>query len=247
MKLNSKISFGLIFLGALVWAGCQTTQYPTTYISSTGPNPAMIVDFESGLQVNPALAEAGKPGNKVQVAGTIVGTGSPFVTPVLVTPGAANTSTCVHMAGTVVDLANGNYPAVEFVIPLESGGNGQYNASLFTGIKFYLKVAASDTASTRSFSIPIVKTSTAPAGTCALYNTCYNGFSYAYGSTGGNWQLVSLPFASLTRGNYGGSITPPTLSGANLKEFLSLQWSEGNNNVMGTVNVDFSVDEIQFF
>ena len=81
----------------------------------------------------------------------------------------------------------------------------------------------------------------------AASNACYNNFGYAYGNTGGNWQLVVLPFSSLTRGNYGSALTPPTLSGANLQQIVGLQWSEGGNNVPGTVNVDFYVDEIQFF
>ncbi len=247
MKSNSKFILGLVFLAGLVWAGCQTTQYPSSYLSTAGSNPAMVVNFESGLQVSSTLAEANRPGNQIQTAGTIVGTGSPFVTPLLASPGANGTSTCVHMVGTVTDPGNASYPAILLAIPLEMAGSGRYDASLFSGIKFYYKVAASDTASTRVFSIPIVKTSVAPAGTCATYNTCYNNFSVSYAPTGGSWALATIPFKSMTRGNYGGSFTPSDLSGVNLQEFLSLQWSEGNQNVPATVNVDFSVDEVQFF
>ena len=245
MKSNFKF-FPAIILGALASVGCNV-QYPSSYLSSNGPNPAMVINFENGLTVSSNLAEANRPGNKVLTAGTIVATGSPLVTPIIVSSGAANTANCVHMQGPVTDPGNATYPAVELVIPLEAGGNGQYDASLFSGIKFYLKVASDDNAGTRSFSIPIVKTSPAPAGTCSLYNSCYNNFAYAYSSTNGNWQLVILPFTSLARASYGGSFTPSTMSGTNLQQILSLQWSEGNNNVAGTINVDFYVDEVQFF
>ncbi len=245
-------------MGALVWTGCNT-QYPSSYLSSTGPNPSMVVNFESGLIINPSLAEANRLGNHVQTVGAINGNGSPNVTPLIVAPGANNTAHCVWINGSVFTPSTGNnYQAIQFGIPIESAGvtlNGApvsvYDASLFTGIKFYLKVMNDDTAVVRSFSIPVLQTSIPPNGTCnqsAASNACYNGFAYAYGVTGGNWQLVSLPFSSMTRGNYGAAIVPPTLSGANLQQIVGLQWSEGGNNLPNTtVKVDFYVDEIQFF
>lgn len=271
MKFNSKPLLGLLVVWSL--SGCQT-QYPSSYLSSSGPNPAMIINFDSPwnspqtvaalqplsgpltdvsgspvteLKVNPILAEAGKLGNVVQSAGTIVPTGSPTLIPLFVGPGANNTPYCVHMAGTVTDPGNASYPAAMLAIPLELGGNGQYDASLFSGIKFFIKTSSADNVGTRSFQIPVVKTSVAPAGTCALYNSCYNNFFYTYPATNGNWQSVVIPFNTMTRQSYGGAISPTTLSGTNLQQILSLQWSEGNNNVPGTVTVDFYVDEVQFF
>ncbi len=247
MKSNSKLILGVLGFSALLWVGCEKTQYPSSYLTATGPNPAMVINFESGLQVSSNLAEANRPGNLIQTPGLIAATGSPSVTPLIASPGANGTADCVHMVGSVTDPGNASYPAILLLIPIETAGSGHYDASLFSGIKFYIKVAASDTASTRVFSIPIVKTSVAPAGTCATYNTCYNNFAFTYPNTGGAWVLETIPFTSMTRGNYGGSFTPSTLSGANLQEILSLQWSEGNQNVPATVNVDFAVDEVQFF
>lgn len=247
MKCNSKLNLFLALAG-LVSTGCQT-QFPTSYASS-GANPAMIVDFESGLNVSASLAEANRPNNKIVTPGVITPNGSPLVTPLLVSGsglGAANTNSCVQMQGTVIDPGNASYPAILLSIPIDTNGNGRYDASLFTGIRFYIKTAPGDTAGSRSFSIPIVKTSVAPAGTCATYNSCYNGFAQAYNNTGGAWTPVNIVLASMVRGNYGGAISPTTLSGTNLQEILGLQWSEGNQNVPGTVNVDFSVDEIQFY
>ena len=246
----------MILLGALGWAGCKTDA-PTSYLSSNGPSATMVCDFESGLTVNPNLAEANRPGNHVKTVATIVGTGSPNVTPLIVTPGADNTGHCVWMDSPVTDPGNASYPAVEFVIPIEAAPttlNGAsvtvFDASLFTGIKFYLKVMSDDTAGSRSFSIPVLQTSNPPNGTCnpaAASNACYNNFEYVYGNTGGVWQLQTLPFSIFTRQNYGAAVTPTTLSGANLQQIVSLMWSEGNQNVKGTINVDFYVDQIQFY
>jgi hypothetical protein len=47
---------------------------------------------------------------------------------------------------------------------------------------------------------------------------------------------------------YTGVITnPPTFSGANLQQMLWLQWEESRNNTAGSSNVDFSVDDIEFY
>src|SRR5579871_3917253 len=214
MRYNFKIFLAVLGGLALGWMGCQTS-FPTSYLSTNGPSVSMVCDFESGLSVNPNLAEADRQGNHVKTAGGIVGTGSPNVTPLIVAPGANNTGHCVWLNSPVVTPPppNNSYQAVQFVIPIDSASftiNGSnfnvYDASLFSGIKFYLKVMGDDTAAVRSFSIPVLQTSTPPNGTCnaaATSNACYNGFAYSYGSTGGNWQLVTLPFASLTRGNYG--------------------------------------------
>jgi hypothetical protein len=263
MKSNFKFFLLPAALGAFVWVGCKT-QVPTSYLSTNGPSPSMVCDFENGLAVNPNLAEANRPGNHVVKAATIIGTGSPNVTPLIVTPGADNTGHCVWMNSPVTDPGNASYPAVEFVMPIESAPltleglpitiNGSpitvYDASLFSGVQFYLKVMSDDTAGTRSFSIPVLQTSNPPNGTCnpnASSNACYNNFENVYSNTGGVWQLVSFPFSSFTRQGYGSAITPPTLSGANLQQIVSLMWSEGNDNVKGTINVDFYVDQVQFF
>lgn len=250
MKSNFKILPLAAVLGAVVWAGCQT-QYPTSY-SHLASSAGLVTNFESGLGVNPGLAEANKPGNQVQTAGTISATGNPSVTPLIVSPGANNTAHCVHMFATFQDQANGGYPAALLSIPLEAAGNHNYDASFFTEVQFYIKVAVDDNASTRSFIIPIAPTvATTSGGTCVPNPSsggwCYANFSATYPATNGSWQLITLPFASITRPTYGVPLTPSTFSGVNLQQILSLEWSEGNNNVAGNVTADFYVDEVQFY
>jgi len=252
--MKSNFKFVLIaVLGVLAWVGCNT-KYPSSYLSSTGPNPAMVINFESGLSVNPSLAEANRPGNVVQTPGNIVINGG---TAIQASPGAANTAQCLQISGSVTDLGNAAYPSIQLQIPLDTAGTKFYDASLFNGVKFYIKVMGSDTAGKRSFSIPVAQTQpTSAGGDCdkppfaappSTNNPCYNDFANSYNSTNGVWQQMVFPFSSFTRGSYGAAITPTTLSGANLQQILMLAWSESNNNVKGIINVNFYVDEVQFF
>ena len=252
MKSNFKFYLILAPLGILSLIGCNT-QYPSSYLPSTGPNPGLVINFESGLAVNPGLAEVNRPGNVVAAAGSAAlgGSGTTGPSIALVSPGAANTSQCIHVTGSVTDPGNATYPSLQFQVSLDTSGAGFYDAGLFTGVKFYLKVQPGDTAGKRSFSIPVAQTQPPSAkGTCNLSaspNACYNDFASSYPNTNGNWQLLTLPFSSLARGPYGAAISPTTLSGLNLQQILMLNWAESNNNVSGTVNVDFYLDEVQFF
>jgi len=257
MKSNSKQALALLALGALVWAGCQMAA-PTSYshLISTG---ALVVNFDgaSPMNVNPQLAEANRPTNNDTViipgAVGIVGATGVVVSSALVAPGAAGTAQCLHVFGTVNDPGNASYPSIQMQLPLEKSASVSafYDASFFSGVKFYVKVAGSDSAGKRIFSIPIAQTQPPSAGgSCnlgATSNACYNDFFVTYNNTNGAWVQVTAPFSSFTRGNYGAAVSPTTLSGTNLQQILMLDWTESNNNVAGLINVDFSVDEVQFY
>lgn len=257
MKSISKIIFPLLAVIALVsWVGCNTA-YPTNYLSSSGPSAAMVLDFEGGspLSVNPSLAEANRPNNVVFLPGSLLLAGGTNVvaTGAVVSPGANGTVYCYHASGSVTDLGNASYPSIQVQVPLDKAVtySAFFDAELFTGIKFYLKVMGSDNAAKRTFSLPVAQTQPPSAGgDCnpgAASNACYNDFNVVYSNTNGAWQLLTCPFSSFTRGSYGASISPATLSGLNLKQILMLDWTEGNSNAVGIANVDFYIDEIDFF
>ncbi len=257
--MRSTSKFFLPALGALAvlgWVGCNTV-YPTNYLSTGGPSAATAIDFESGTGVNPTLAEANRPGNQVILPGAAMvinptsgyGTGSGA----LASPGANGTGFCYHVSGAVTDTGNATYPSLQLQIPLEKSPSvtAYYDAQLFTGVKFYLKVMGTDNAGKRVFSIPVAQTEPPSAGgDCNLSapsNACYNDFVVNYASTGGVWQSTTAPFATFTRGAYGAAISPTTLSGLNLQQILYLDWAESNNNVPGNLTIDFYVDEVQFY
>lgn len=255
MKSNSKLVLLLTAFGAMVWAGCQM-QAPTGYSHITsGGDVVANFDGANPLSVNLSLAEANRPNNTVITAGSvvIVGATGVVVSSALVSPGAAGTADCLHVFGTINDPGNATYPEIQMQVPLEKSASvsAYYDASFFTGIQFYIKTAGSDTAGKRIFSMPIAQTQPSSAGgdcnPSAALNACYNDFFITYNNTNGAWQLVTAPFSSFTRGNYGSAVTPTTLSGTNLQQILMLDWLESNNNVAGFINVDFSVDQIQFY
>src|SRR5581483_2360232 len=100
MKSNFKIFVLLAALGALGWTGCNTA-FPTSYMPSSGPSAAMVANFESGLSVNPQLAEANRPGNQVVVPGAVspIGGSGVVLNSALASPGAAGTSQYMHVWG----------------------------------------------------------------------------------------------------------------------------------------------------
>jgi hypothetical protein len=236
----------LTSLGA-IHSGCQT-QYPTNFQPPAANSPSpMVINFEGSgsavTTVNPNLAEAGTPNGKVYQPGTVgLLPGGSAMT--IVSTGTAGVTQSLHVYGEVTGTQ------LQLTILLDPGSpavppnpGGLYNASLFTGVKFYMMVAGDDTTSPKFFSIPIAQTMpTTNLGTCST--GCYDHFGYSYGSTNGQWQLLTLDFSSLKRQGYGSAITPSTLTGTNLEQFVQLQWQE---NSTGTSNADFWIDEVQFY
>jgi len=61
------------------------------------------------------------------------------------------------------------------------------------------------------------------------------------------WTQESFDFADLTREEgWGAPLEAPDLTD-HLKEFLYLQWYHGANNTPGTYNIDFWVDDVEFY
>lgn len=156
----------------------------------------------------------------------------------IVSPGANGTAHAYQMSGPVTGSI------CQMIIKLDTGSaSGYYNASLFKGVQFYMRVMPDDTCTSRQFSIPIAQTMPVTNGGTCL-SGCYDHFGYTYQGTGGNWQLYALNFSSLTRSSYGSAVNPPTLTGSNLAQFVQLQWQQNGG---GSSNADFGIDEVQFY
>jgi len=234
----------LLLAAGLGLSGCDMT-YPTSYSGAGGGNASLVAGFDSDLNVNSSLVEASAapPNYLIPLPGTANISGatlSQFF------PGSNGAGGCVSVYGSVVDPGNGSYPSALLQILLHAGGNTPYDAKFFTGVQFYFRTSPDDNAGVRSFSIPLTTTEPSPRGTC-VNPGCYDHFGVNLTSTSGNWQLVSNNFTSLARAGWGSAITPTSMTGENLEKFVMLQWQEGNNNVAGTITVDFQVDEIRFF
>jgi hypothetical protein len=239
----------LLFAAVLPCFWSCKAKYPTSALpqadalASTG-----VLNFDGAgaavTTVNATLAEADMPGNVIQRSGAVQFTGGGAAWS-LVSPGAEGSARALRVSGAVTEVR------LQLWIPLDTlSPTGYYNASLFSGIRFYLKVASADNTSPKYFSLPTSQTMPAPQGTCLT--KCYDHFGATYSSTGGQWTLVSLDFSSLTQGGWGTKAVPSTFSGDNLKQVVQLQWQEDNPNfgLSGPVtssNADFQIDQIQFY
>ncbi len=164
-------------------------------------------------------------------------------------PGANGAPYGYRVYGTVTDKGDAAFPEMDICAYMESGG-AFYDASNFTGVDFYLKVASDDTCLERHFEIPVFQT-TAPTegGGCqAGPHLCSDHFSADVTSgTGGQWEFFRYNFSDLKQLVPGAIPDPPTLSGNNLKQMMWLVWMGARNNKAGTSTVDISVDDVEFF
>jgi hypothetical protein len=62
----------------------------------------------------------------------------------------------------------------------------------------------------------------------------------------GDWVLKTYNFTDLKRGaGWGSAVLPPDLVD-HLKEVIGFEWSHNSQNIAGTCNIDFWVDEVEF-
>lgn len=236
----------LAVMGMMAFLGCET-RYPTSSLPLEQVlSTTRVLDFEGTgaavTTVNPNLAEAGVPGQVIQRPGyaSLTGGGTAMA---VVAPGANGTGHALSVSGTLTAAR------LQWIVKLDTlSPSGYYNARLFTGIRFYQKVSATDNTSPKFFSMPTAQTMPPPEGTC-VQPGCYNHFGANYASTDGNWELVTLDFSSFTRGTWGDAVDPPTFSGPHLEQVVQLQWQEDNGESAtgGVRNADFAIDEIAFY
>jgi hypothetical protein len=272
-KIGSKSLLALLAvagMGLVILAGCNNhTPFDTAGFPGSTPTPnvtpvyeaptlvpnrALVANFDNNSPViNPNLMEMSNPPNYVLVTPGSVSavdnfSGAPvnmILNGVVQAGGANGTAYCFHVTGSFTDPGNSSYPAAELEAQMEGGS--QYSGIFFSGVKFYLLIASGDNTTKRDFSIPVYQTQGSPAGGCNG-SGCYDNFAFDLSSgTSGQWKAVSIPFSSLVQGYTGVITNPPTFSGANLQQMLWLQWEESRNNTAGSSNVDFSVDDIEFY
>ena len=157
--------------------------------------------------------------------------------------GANGTQMAAHVFGTLVDRGDSQYPGFMLMGPFKN--KGYYDASAFTGIRFYYNCPLDDNTPKRRFSI-----ATAPTVPVNLGGTCKRGCWNHYGmdmDVSDEWELKSYGFGELKRETgWGSPVMPPDLTD-HLTEFLDLQWVNSGQNVPARYNVNYWVDEIEFF
>jgi hypothetical protein len=202
------------------------------------PDQMVTGGFEAGTAVSAKLYGSSKGvWNAFSYAGNTVN--SPFV----VAGGAKGTAMAARVWGTLNNKGDGQYPA--FSLQGQLRDSGYFDASNFSGIRFHYKCPLSDQASERRFKIPIAATlPTSGGGTCT--DACYNHFG-ADLSTSAEWTLKSYSFSELKRlSGWGSPVSPPDFVD-HLSKVVFLQWDHGTGNNAGSYNIDFWVDEVEFF
>lgn len=267
--------FGSAGLGLAILAGCTNgtpfnSAYPglnptpnvtPVYLAPTAvPNRNLVCNFDNGTTlINPYLMEMNNPPNyvlKFDGSVTAVNNFGAAITFIPAVPhavlGGPNGSSpyAFQVYGTVTDLGNAQYPAVELEVPME-GGTNLYDGSFFSGVKFYLKIAGDDNTTKRDFSIPVYQTQGLPQGGCVGGNSggCFDNFTTDLtAGTGGQWKSFSIPFSSLQQAYAGVVTTPnPNFAGQNLQQMLWLQWEESRNNTAGTSTFDYWLAAVSFY
>ncbi len=263
MKLNFK-HLRLLVPVVLISIGCQTSvppigSYPAP---ATAPNYALVNNFEGNFNSQPStftntnLFEINSPNNDLIVSPGAWSAPNNFssvenATLTVKGPGAAGTALGCYVAGTITDPGNATYPDIELDGHLDASPPDQYkayNGSFWSGVKFYVNILPDDTATYRFFKVSTTQEAEpAVGGTCTAGTSCYNYFGIALTGPTNGWQQITLNFTQLSNIATNFQTVPPTFTGVNLQQILFLDFVEGRNNVPGTSNVDFGVDEVYFF
>ncbi|HEY5038820.1 MAG TPA: hypothetical protein VIJ93_07100, partial [bacterium] len=179
MSLNKNFCLLLGFMGISVLAGCgavfvnEGSKNASLADGISNPNAGqpkkinvspearIISNFEDGSNNMNSKLIGGGSGSWIDYGGDDGKPSAQFV----VSGGANGTKMATHIFGTLVDHGNGKYP--EFALSGKFKEGGMYDASPFSGIKFYYKCPATDQASKRRFVIGIAQTvPTSDGGTC---------------------------------------------------------------------------------
>jgi hypothetical protein len=199
----------------------------------------VISDFEDGSNnMNPKLYGAG-----LGFWGTSSSDGNVPNGNFVVAGGANDTKMAAHVFGILFDRGDGRYPT--FALEGKFKPSGYYDLSPFQGVKFYYKCPATDRAIRRHFGFGIASTvSTADGGVCR--DQCGNDYGANLKPTN-DWEEKTFAFADLKQEEgWGDSVNPPDFTD-HLKEVIYIKWEHGANNKVGTYNIDYWVDEVEFY
>lgn len=248
----------LIGMSVLGNQGCANkTPSAAAFVATSTPTlPSYVIDnLEDGdTYLNPAMSGVTRSG--VPTGFWIASTFGDSSNVINGTPGAAfifgggvgaaGTSSAIHIFGKLKDNGDGQYPSFQLEARLKGGTVFDASQYGYSGVRFYLKTGAGDNCPYRRFKVGVGATTPSSGGGYATSANAYSHFSVVLQTTSGSWAFVSEVFSTLHR-EFGAAISPSDLSGKNLQELLLVEWQFGRNNVAGSSDVDYWVDEVEFF
>ena len=133
------------------------------------PDQRIVCNFEDGSNsINPKLF-GGATGNWIDYGGA---DGTPPSPNFVVAGGANGTKMAAHIFGVLIDHGDGKYP--EMAMEGNFNKSGNYDASAFTGVKFYYKCPIDDQAKKRRVVVGTARPSLRRRGACT--DQCDNHF-----------------------------------------------------------------------
>lgn len=256
----------LLLLSVFGNQGCTSkTPVQSAFVATATPTlpPTIISNLEDGsLKLNSiAYPEGvwyastwGDPSNKVNSNWVSCGN-----------VGANGSNCAIHLFGALKDDANNQYPSFQLECILSSG---YFDASAFHGVKFSYNIPTDDAPIApvtiagpggvtevictpfRRFNYVIAATQQdIKGGTCP--SNCFDHFGVTLNNTGGVWIAKQYNFYGtapvLTRSGWGYPSGLSMLTPATLKQSIELQWQVGRNGSLGRYNVDYWIDDVEFF
>jgi len=251
MRSYSKLLLVLLF--ALLVPACKQKVPPAGAYLSTAPDRFLIMNMETGTgtdwptQLNPNLYDKRSEDFKLMTPAAGL-TFNPTTALLNRYFGGPQGFRYAQISGNLVDPGDSTYPSFQLRLGLKSIGQ-YYDMSFFSGVKYYLKIPNNgDPVKMHNFNLNLRQTVPVPdGGECNNANKgCYNNFAVKLDYTSG-WEIKSFVWGDFTREAWGTPVEPPSLTGANLKELVNLEWQIKRNNTAGTSVVDLSLDDIRFF
>jgi hypothetical protein len=197
----------------------------------------IISDFEDGTKtMNPELYGSG-----LGFWTAAASDNSVFINNFISNGGANGSTRAAHISGMLVDRGDAKYPTLALEGKFKK--NGTYDVSPFRGVQFYYRSA--DRAGRRRFEIGIASTvPVSDGGVCV--EQCGNHFG-ANLSASSDWVEVSYSFDQLKREEGWGATLNSDDFVDHRKEVIYLKWENGTNNIPGMYNIDYWVDDVQFY
>lgn len=223
-------------------------------ISSADPGLSLTTSDISDFQTGSAILNPGLLGEVAGASGfaEYVGNGSTQLP--IVQCGGDGDAFAAHMDGSFADPANFSYPSAQLQCNFNNG-TAYYDCSAFNGVIFDMLVSAMGPAPlTFTFNaLPAGVVPTAANGTCTA--NCYDTFTTGLASPA-SWTPVTIAFSSLVRaGSWGNPVTCSGNAcsynvfndGCNNKCLMQFSWQAASNNIAGTYNFNWKVDNVTFY
>jgi hypothetical protein len=254
-----------------VLTGCKDKVPPLSNVVKAVSMPTNVIDdFEDGNRaMNPALYGATHGDWTLYGSASLVYLTSPYIVPNTAADAVNSSAFAFHASGTLRDNGDGKYPEATLWARFNVEPWYSISGSGFTGLRYKLNVSPADTAPKRRFKLRVSDSvPLANGGICSYKDIvtgvtcdCWNHFGADFTVTAG-WQQYDYTFDQLTQEAWGckwvsgppwrfsGGLltaTPPRPPGYYYDYIFGFDFCESRDNSIGLSQIDFWVDDVEFY